>query len=433
MKNCLFLFLMLLGLPAMAQIQFHSFQEVINFADARAISIQQATLGEQLAVAGKREAQTYLLPSLSASVGYNDNITLQPTLVPAQMFNPAAEENTFEELTFGTKYNYNRGIQAQWDVLNFQKIFAAKTAVLEAKKSKIHTDVSRLNTYNMLASTYYSILLTQESILIYEENVAVATSIFEHATTKYENGIISEADWNMATLKKLQNESNLNQAKHNLDQLYTQLQSQLNTNLDLEVMDSPGSFVVKTSDILTPHPEVLLQELEVRKYESLLKKSKAARYPTVSLFYQNNTTWATDNFMDFSGANQLPQQLFGVQINLSTGSLFSNKYKIKQSNLELQMQELTLENTKLVKQKEDELLQLQFKQATDQLTDQKQMLSLQEQNDVHAENQYQGGIMGLDERLNKYDDLLAAQDRYLQSLASFSIAQYKIFIRQLPF
>lgn len=433
MKNYLLLPLLLLGLSSSAQIQFSSLQEVLTYADQHAMAIQQARIGEQISITGKKEAKAGLYPSFNTTLGYNDNITLQPTLVPAQMFNPAAPEDTFEEFTFGTKYQYTIGSQVQWDILNFQKLFALKTADKDIQKSKANIEVNRFNTYNTIASTYYSILLTQESMRIYEENLEVSSSILSLAKEKYQEGVISEVEINQAEIKHLQNKRNLDAAKGNLQQFYLQLQSQLNTDQALQILDEPDSFTLEYMTIQSRHPEVLLQELEVQKYESLLKQKKSMLYPSLSLVYQNNRTWATNGFMDFSSANTLPQQYFGVQVNLLGSNRWTTKQKIKQSEWELQMQRMQLENTKLVKQKEDELLQLELQRASQQLTDNQYILTLQEKNDVHAENKYEGGLIGLDERLTKYDDLLAAQDMYLQSLASFSIAQYKTYIRQINF
>lgn len=433
MKNWLSLGMVLWCFPAMAQLQFQSLQEVLRYADARAIAIQSATIGEQIAAAEKKETKSYLFPSASVSLGYNDNITLQPTLVPTQFFNPAAPEGTFEELTFGTKYIYSGGLQAQWDILNFQKLFAVKTADLALMESKITTEVNRYNVYNQLASTYYSILLTQEAIRIYEENLQVTSSIFENVNEKYQKGIISEAERNQAEIQKLQSQRTLTQAKNNLNQLFIQLQSQLNTNESIIVSDKPESFVMEDTTIQQTHPEVLLQEAAVKKYESVLKQTKALRLPSVSLVYQNNQNWATNDFMQFSDANKLPQQVFGGKISLSGLLTPVTKQKIKQSEWQLQLQQTRLNNIKLVKQQENQLLQLQWQQAADQLAKTKQILALQGQNDIHAENQYQGGITSLDQRLDKYDDLLTAQNNYLQSLADYTLAQYKIYIRQIDF
>jgi len=433
MKNWLLLAMTLWYFSANAQIQFHSFQEVLRYADVRAIAIQSAAIGEQIAVAEKKEIKSYLLPSVNIPMGFNDNITILSTLVPEQMFNPAAPEGSYEELTFGTKFMYSIGIQAQWDILNFQKIFAVQTANIGVEQSKINTEVNRYKTYHQLASTYYSILLTQESIRIYEENVQVAESIFDHAQEKYQEGILIEAELNRAEIKKRQNQRTLSLAKNNLDQFYIQLQSQLNTTERVTITDTPDNFVLENTAVQATHPEVTWQETEVIKQESILKQTKALRIPSVSLVYQINQNWATDDFMDFSNAIELPQQFFGVKISLSGLLSGSTRPKIKQSEETLKLQQLQLDNIRLVKQKEDELLRSQLRQAADQLEENKQILSLQLENDVHTAHLYQNGLMSLDQRLDKYDDLLAAQDSYLQSLAAYTLAQYEIYIRQIDF
>jgi outer membrane protein len=396
-----------------AQIQFQSFQDVLKYADEHAIQIQSAIIVEQIASANKREAKSYLYPSINASAGYNNNLTLQPTLVPAEFFDPNATSGTFRELTFGQQHIYSAGIQAQWNILNFQKMFASQTANIVAEQSEINTQKSKFNTYNLLASTYYSIMLTQEAIIIYQE------------------GIVSEDALNSAKIKQLQNRNTLQQALSNLSRFYTQLQSQLNTNQQIIISDSPQNFNLTDTSFETKHPEITWQEMEVDKQKSLLKEKKALLLPNLSLNYQYNTSWATDGFTDFSNANELPQQYIGAKLNIPIFSGFSSRSKIKKSILELQQQELQLENTKLVKQNEDDLLLLDVNQFEEELAENSKIMVLMQKNDVHAENKYTSGIKSLNERLDSYEDLLNAQNAYLQSLASYTLAKYKLNIRQI--
>ncbi|MEM8890580.1 MAG: TolC family protein, partial [Bacteroidota bacterium] len=276
MKHLLILLLIAISIPAKSQLQFHSFQELLEYADEHAIAIRSAELNEQIAESEKKEAGSFLIPTINASLGYNDNITLQPTLVPAQFFNPEAPEDEFQELNFGTKYNYTRGFSAQWDILNFQKNFAFQTAKLGVAESKANTEISRYNTYNQLASTYYSILLSQESIRLYEQNVELSTSIFELAEEKFEQGLISEADLNRSAIKKLQDQRNLDMARNNLQQFSLQLMGQLNTKEEVKILDTPASFMLTQTSIMYAHPEIVMQEATVKKYESMLKQTKAA-------------------------------------------------------------------------------------------------------------------------------------------------------------
>jgi len=435
MNHKLWLLLLFWGVvaPLHAQLQFQTIEDVLAYADDHAMAIQGAKIGESLAIAGKKEAQGYLLPSVSASAGYNDNITLQPSLVPAQIFNPGAAEGTVEELTFGRRYLYTVGLQAQWDVLNFQKMFATQVAAIQVNESKIYTATTRFNTYNALASLYYSIVLTQEAIQIYEGNVKTSQSILLQAKEKYEKGLLSAGDLNLAEIKVRQDQQVLSQSQHNLDQFFVQLQTQLNTSEDIQILDAPDQFLLETSEINHPHIEVALQQVSVQKYASILRQKKAAYYPSLNLYYQNNVNWAGDNFFNFSDVNQLPQQVFGLQLSVPIFRGFSTRQSVRQSAWELDLQQQQLANIQLVKQKEDELLQLQWAQASDQLKESQEILELQQESDVHIENRYQSGIIGLDERLNRYNDLLKVQDQYLQSLASLTLSQYKIYIRQIDF
>jgi outer membrane protein len=414
-----------------AQIQFQSFQDVLKYADEHAIQIQSAIIVEQIASANKREAKSYLYPSINASAGYNNNLTLQPTLVPAEFFDPNATSGTFRELTFGQQHIYSAGIQAQWNILNFQKMFASQTANIVAEQSEINTQKSKFNTYNLLASTYYSIMLTQEAIIIYEENLKVSEAIYKSTNEKFQEGIVSEDALNSAKIKQLQNRNTLQQALSNLSRFYTQLQSQLNTNQQIIISDSPQNYSLTSTNFETIHPEITWQEMEVDKQKSLLKEKKALLLPNLSLNYQYNTSWATDGFTDFSNANELPQQYIGAKLNIPIFSGFSSRSKIKKSKLELQQQELQLENTKLVKQNEDDLLLLDVNQFEEELAENSKIMVLMQKNDVHAENKYTSGIKSLNERLDSYEDLLNAQNAYLQSLASYTLAKYKLNIRQI--
>ena len=413
------------------QIQFQSFQELLKYADEHAIQIQNALIGEQIASANKKGAKSYLYPSVNASAGYNNNLTLQPTLVPEQFFNPNATEGSFRELTFGQQHVYSTGIQAQWNILNFQKQFASQTADIVAEQSEINTQKNKYNTYNLLASTYYSILLTQEAIVIYEENLKVSEAIYKSTNEKFQKGIASEEALNLAKIKQLQNRNTLQQALSNRSRFYIQLQSQLNTNQQITISDSPQNYSLTSTNFETIHPEIIWQEMEVDKQKSLLKEKKALLLPNLSLNYQYNTSWATDGFTDFSNANELPQQYIGAKLNIPIFSGFSSRSKIKKSKLELQQQELQLENTKLVKQNEDDLLLLDVNQFEEELAENSKIMVLIQKNDVHAENKYNSGITSLNERLDSYEDLLNAQNAYLQSLASYTLAKYKLNIRQI--
>lgn len=434
MKKGLFAIVALVNLCVSihAQVRFHSLQEVLDYSDMHAIGIQNSKRQEDLLALKTKESKANLLPTLSINLGYNDNITLQPFLLPEQVFNPSAPEGSLTEVTFGTKYNYNIGGRVQWDVLNFQKLFAVKTAEADWQKGKVSTALNKMNVYNALANTYYSILLTLEAIGIYKENLSVTQTIYTSAQNKYQKGIISEADLNLAEIKNLQTESRLQNAESNLNQFLVQLQSQLNITDSIRIDDNLSAFLVDENIVASTHPEVLLKGAEIQKQVNVIKQIKALRYPIFSLSYQNSRTWASQDFFNFSNVNELPSQVLGATVSVPIGN-FSTRQKITESKLELEIKQSDLENTKLVKDKEDELLKLRMEQTKEQLSQNEKILRLQKINEKHAENQYQKEVIGLDERLNQYEDLLIAQDAYLQSLGALTITKYQLYIRKLNY
>jgi len=61
------------------QIEFSSLQELFNYADDNSIILKTSGLNEQLYLSKNKESKTNLLPDIDTSLGYNDNITLQPS------------------------------------------------------------------------------------------------------------------------------------------------------------------------------------------------------------------------------------------------------------------------------------------------------------------------------------------------------------------
>lgn len=433
MKTIIIALLGFTSFNTIGQVQFGSLQEVLAYADKSAISVQSALYQEQIANAKKQASKTALLPVVNASAGFNDNITLQPTLVPANLLNPAAAEGTFNEYTFGRRYIYNTGVQANWDVLNFQKWFEVKTSDAALKLNEANTLNSKYQVYNQLAQSYYSILLTQKYLAISKENLVAADSIYQIAKNKYEAGIFTEENLNRSKIQLVQARQQTESLTASLEQLYNQLQSQLNINETIVLngmLSQNEAGLNQNSYIPSLHPEVLVQEAQVKLSRQQLAQTKSLQYPTLTVGYQYNYNWATDKMLDFSGANNLPQQFWGMKLSIPIFNGWNTQSKITQSKIQLQQQQLLLENKKLLTKKEDENLQIQYRQYFKDLDKQDQVLQLQNKNDKHSKNRYESGIIGLDERLDKFQDLLQIQNQYMQSLSNYYISYYKLYIRK---
>jgi outer membrane protein len=415
-----------------AQISFSSLEEVFGYADQNAVSIQSARDQQLIAASRNRAAKAALLPAVNASAGFNDNITLQPTLVPANLFNPAAPEGTFNEYTFGRQYLYSTGVQANWDLLNFQKWFEVKTSRAAQKLSEANTRHARFQVYNQLAQTYYSILLTEKYVGIAEDNMAVSDSIYRIAEDKYETGLFTEENLNRSKIQYIQAVQQAGSLSASLAQLYNQLQSQLNTSEQIILsggLSAPKPANGEEESVNLIHPQVQIQQAQLQLNEGQLAQSRALQYPSLTVGYQYNRNWATDRMFDLSAVNNLPQQFWGVKLSMPVFNGLSTREKVTQAKIQLHQQQQAVDNQARVTQKEDENLQIQYRQSREDFKQQEAILRLQTSNDSHANDRYKSGIIGLDERLDKFQDLLLIQNQYMQSLSNYYISYYKRYLR----
>ena len=438
MKKIVFTSCFFLSVAAHAQqLQIHSLAELLRYADSNAIVLKSSVLQQNISASKAQESKSYLYPSITGTSGFNDNLTLQKTLVPEQLFNPAAPEGSFKEMKFGKQYMYSAGVQAQWDILDFPKIFASKTAALQLKSDLSNTQRTRFNTYNQLASTYYSILMDKDALRIYQQNLSVSKDMLFNAREKYGKGIISEADYNQAAMQNLKNERDVASTEQDIEMLYRQLQTQLDLTETVAIQPNDttenANPVTDTTFLLPTHPEVAWQQTQVDLANASLKETKALRLPSLSANYAYNYNWAMTGFVDFGNASQLPQQYVGLKLNVPIFTGFTTRQKIAQSQFALKQQELQLENIKISEAKQDEMMVIQYRQSLDKLQKNKDILALQTNTDFHYANQYKSGLISLDTRLTKYKDLLSAQNDFLQSLADYRLAEYKLYIRQLNY
>lgn len=437
MKKLFLIGSLFFSMAAKAQLQIHSLAELLRYADSNAIVLKTSVLQQNISASRQQESKSYLYPSLMGTSGFNDNLTLQKTLVPEQLFNPAAPDGSFKEMKFGKQYMYSAGLQAQWNFLDFQKIFASKTAAIQLKADQSNTQRARFNTYNQLASIYYSILMDNDALLIYRKNLDLSRDMLANAQEKYQKGIIGEADYNLAAMQNLKNERDVTSTQQDLETLQRQLQTQLDLTetITVQAEDIPAIEIpmADTAFLLLVHPEIAWQQTQVDLANANLKEAKALRMPSLSANYAYNYNWAMTGFVDFGNASHLPQQYVGLKLSVPLFTGFSTREKIVQSQFAVRQQALQLENIKITEAKQDEIMVIQYKQSQDKLQKNKSIMQLQEQNDFHYANQYKSGLISLDTRLTKYKDLLSAQNDYLQSLADYRFSEYKLYIRQLNY
>ena len=135
---------------SIGQVAFSSVEEVWKYADDHNLTIRLAKYEATKSVLAHKQSVGALLPSVSASGSYTDNLSLQTTLLPGVII--GKPEGTYVPVQFGQQYIYAAGVTAQMDVLNLQTWFNVRAAKISADMSKDSLANTRKNIYQQLAT-----------------------------------------------------------------------------------------------------------------------------------------------------------------------------------------------------------------------------------------------------------------------------------------
>ncbi|MFN8308966.1 MAG: TolC family protein, partial [Chitinophagales bacterium] len=189
-----YLFLLLFSIQLKAQQTFVSLEQFSQFALQQNLQLQQADLSTKIERQNVNAAISPLLPNINVSATLNDNLILNTSLIPAEIFGGKA--GTFKEIKFGTKYNFNPNGTFSLNLINaanYQNLLVAKkNAALAGANSNVVRD--QLKT--QIAQAYYSYLLYKKNAEFSSRNLKNADSLLQIVTVRFNNQFVDELDLN---------------------------------------------------------------------------------------------------------------------------------------------------------------------------------------------------------------------------------------------
>jgi outer membrane protein len=418
---------------AQAQVTFRSLEEVWKYAEEHNIQINIASSSNKIAALSVKQAVGNMMPAVAINGTFTDNVKIPPTLVPANLLNPKAAEGTFTEATFGRRFNYNANATAQFDILNIQDWFNLRKATLDEKIAGANYARAKQQLYEQVATAYYSCLLLRKATDLSINNDTSAISICKVATEKYKNGLISQVVLNIALINKEKADKTVNIALRDYAVQSNNLRLLLNCPDSIVLTQENDETQVNDMADLAVDPSVTLAYMQTLSMKNQWRSAKAAFAPTLSAFYQYNEQLVSDEILNFSNSNTIQQQYWGVKLSLPLFSGNTRHYQVKKTMVEYQLKQKEFENMQLESDLRDKNLITEYTSAFKVLAISKNMLAKYEENDRHAEQLMNEGMMSLEDRLRYYTDLINDQNEYLQSMSDLFINSYKIQIRKTNF
>lgn len=348
MRNKIILFISLLSLYGWSQeTKSNSFtlEEAINYALENSYNAKNNAKDIEIAKAKRWETIASGLPQINAAVGYQNNIEIQKSVVPAEFFGGMPGE--FTEVAFGTKQNMNAvGTLSQllFDGSYLVGLQASKVYLKITENAKKQSDIAL--TENVI-NAYNNVLMAQEGVLIYEKNVANLNQTLKETKAMFANGFIEEENVEQLQITLSQLNSALNNTKRmqnialNMlkitigmpieEQLTLSNSLQELTENKIELINKEAGFSLEN----TVEYQIAANNSKAKSLQVKLEQSKYLPSLAANVNFGYN---AFNNEFKFLTNEQkwLNYSNVGLNLNIPIFSSFGRKARVTQSKIELE-------------------------------------------------------------------------------------------------
>lgn len=429
MKNKCVLILLLFVTTVIAQDKKGSYsfslKEAVDHALQNNYSVINGNRDIEAAKKKKWETTTMGLPQINGTIGYQNNIEIQKSLIPAEIF--GGTPGTFQEVAFGVKHNMNANLtlsQLIFDGSYIVGLQSAKTYLKISENAKVKTNQEITE---MVVNSYGNVLLAEEGILLLEKNKQNLEKTLFQTNETFKNGLIEEENVEQLQITLTSLDNSLKNAKRQKTIALDMLKLLLGIDLDESLLLTEKLENVTQNNIdlqlLTAQFDVnnsidyqIGKNLETSK-ELLLKLEKSKALPSIgaALNFGYNGFGSQFNFLS-SNQKWFNFSNVGVQMSIPIFSSLGRSSRTQQAQIALDQSRTELTQTQ-------QKLHLQFDKAKsdyefslEQLTNAKSNLKLAERIENKNEIKFKEGLASSFELTEAQRQLYATQQNYLQAM-----------------
>ena len=430
----LFIAMFLASGLVVAQTKSWTFQQCLDTALQRNISVNQSRMSNELNKVSLEQSKANRIPSVSANANEGLNV--------GKSVNPTT--NSFVTETY---HSTNVGVSSSYNLFNgLQNANTIRQNRLNVQAGQY--DIEKMkNDVTLNITTGFLQVLFDNEILAGTKNLEESTMAQVERTEKMVNaGKSPESDLlqiksQLATdnLSVITAQNQLDLAKVTLMQLM-EIPIADSFEVAVPVMDETAESIMQTNEeifqkSLSVQPQITSASLKTNAAEMALKVSEGARWPRVNLGANLNSNYASSRKKGTSvnpeGYPFYQQMWDNVGQSFSMGisiPIYSNRQitsNIDRARINLITTRLSEQNTRNVLRKSIEQTYTDMHAAVKKYEATKQQLAAAELSYKNAEKKYIAGVMNA-------TDFLIQKNNYAQSQSSLIQAKYNsIFIRKI--
>lgn len=410
----------------------YSMKDCIEYAVANNQSLQKDRLALEAAAASKQEVIGALLPQISGSGSFTDNIdkttiampNFVNSMMPEAMRDPNAPK--YMSVTMGMDLSASWGASVAQQIINFSLFNAVGIANAGKEMARLGVEMTENDVIAQTATLYYNVQVMDYALSQFDSSLELMGRTLNILKVNKENGLMRQVDVDRVQVAK----TNLETQRGSMA-LALELQTQLlklqmgfpiNDNLVIAPINPDEMEFIVSSEI---HPEFELEGLlpykmlktQQKMLKSQLNSAISANLPVVALVGNYSMNYMGD---DFKGEtyHKFPVSMISLSMKVPLFSGLSNSAKVKKARIEL----------KKAEKDENDLVQalsMNYSTAHRQLDQQLKTIESQKRNINLAQEVYNvtelnfnEGISSLSDLLNASSSLIEAQMNYVDALNS---------------
>ena len=373
----------------------------------------------------KWETTTIGLPQINASLGYQNNIELQKSLIPAEFF--GGQPGEFAEVAFGTRHNMIGNATVSQLIFNGSYIVGLQSAKVYLQISENAKIKTNQEIREMVVNAYGNVLLANESIAILEKNKTNLEKTLNETTQIFKNGLIEEENVEqlqitLTTIKSAQ--ENIKRQKviaTNMLKLILGITIEkeliLTENLNNLALNNINFELSTTTFQVENSIDFKIQENLVQSKKLLLLLEKSNALPSLAAAYNFGYNAFGNQFQFFTNNQRwLNFSNVGLSLNVPIFSSLGRSARTQQAKI-------ALEQAKTQMTQVEQSLKLQFEKAKsdyeyslEQLNTTKSSLTLAERIENKQQIKLKEGLSSSFDLSEAQRQLYATQQNYLQAM-----------------
>jgi outer membrane protein len=408
-------------------------RQCVEYANSNNGNIKNSTLDIQISDKKIDEQIGSMLPQIDETSSYTDNLIIPTTLIPTDAFGGPA--GSFKKAQFGTNHNFSSSLQLT------QKLFdpTFDVALKAVKISKAQAIQSKRKTLEQTAyaisGIYYQTLVIGKQIATLHTTMEASQKSLEATELKFKNGMAKKVDVDKIRVSYNNIKSQAQQSELSYLQSLNSLKFQMGMTVETPLVLSTDAIdgdirlfeMPENNFQIDNRIDYQLQKINLSAYELEKKRQKDSYLPTLS-FNANFGVQAMRQEFDFfrTDGNWFPNSSIGLTLKVPIFDGLQKQARITQAQLNIQKSKISIQQTEESIKVDLSNYDIQYRNAIDNIKNEKENLDLAESVYKNFQNQFKQGICSTLDLVQAQSSYSESQNIYYNKLLTLYIARINL-------